>query len=108
MILPLPESSPPFYEDASGALRVGNSRVLLELVISDFLNGAAPDAIVEHFPSLRLADVYSAIAYYLHHQQEVDDYVRQREQLGEEVRTKIEANQRDISEFRAKLLARHS
>ena len=32
--------------EPSGAIRVGNSRVLLELVINSFLDGASPETIV--------------------------------------------------------------
>ena len=40
--------APPLREDASGALRVGASRVLLELVIRAFQDGATPETIVQH------------------------------------------------------------
>jgi uncharacterized protein (DUF433 family) len=106
MILPLHTHYPPFREDDSGALRVGNSRVLLELVVHDFLNGATPESIVQHYPSLSLADAYAAIGYYLHHQTEVDEYIRHREVQGEAIRAKIESQQRDMTELRARLLAR--
>lgn len=106
MILPLNTSTPPFRKDPSGALRVGKSRVLLELVVNDFLSGATPESIVQHYPSLALADTYLAIGYYLHHQEEVDEYIRQREKQGEVVRAKIESQQRDMAGMRARLLAR--
>lgn len=44
--------SPPIREDDTGALRVGESRVLLELVIHAFQDGATPEAIVQRYDTL--------------------------------------------------------
>jgi len=53
-----------------------------------------------------LADVYAVIAYYLRHTQEIEEYLAKREKQGEEIRKKIEAGQRDLTEIRARLRAR--
>jgi len=98
--------APPIREDADGALRVGNSRVLLELVIRAFQDGATPEAIVQRYSTLALADVYAVIAYYLRHRSEVENYLARREAKAEEVRQRIEGQQGDLSDIRARLLAR--
>lgn len=98
--------APPLGEDTAGALRVGDSRVLLELVIRAFQDGATPEAIVQRYPTLALPDVYSVIAYYLRHRGEIEAYLGQREQLAEESRQRIERQQGDLSEIRVRLLAR--
>ncbi len=41
MTLTLEQEIPPLREDATGAIRVGNTRVLLELVIRAFQDGAS-------------------------------------------------------------------
>ena len=41
--------APPLREDATGALRVGNSRVLLEIVVRAFQDGATPETIVQRY-----------------------------------------------------------
>jgi uncharacterized protein (DUF433 family) len=97
--------APPLHEDATGALRVGASRVLLELVIRAFQDGATPEAIVQRYSTLALPDVYSVIAYYLRHRSEIDGYLARREQKAEEVRQRIESQQGDLGEIRARLLA---
>jgi len=56
--------APPLREDAAGALRVGDSRVLLELVIRAFQDGATPETVVQRYSTLALPDVYAVIAYY--------------------------------------------
>jgi uncharacterized protein (DUF433 family) len=98
--------APPLREDASGALRVGDSRVLLELVIRAFQDGATPETIVQRYSTLALPDVYAVVAYYLRHRSEIEGYLAQREQKAEEVRQRIESQQGDLSEIRARLLAR--
>jgi uncharacterized protein (DUF433 family) len=55
----------PLREDESGAIRVGNSRVLLELVIQAFQDGASPESIVRAYSTLSLSDVYLTVGYYL-------------------------------------------
>lgn len=98
--------SPPLREDAAGALRVGDSRVLLELVIRAFQDGAPPETIVQRYSTLALPDVYAVIAYYLRHRGEIEAYLVQREQKAEETRQRIESQQGDLSAIRARLLAR--
>ena len=49
--------APPIREDSTGSLRIGVSRVLLELVIHAFQDGATPEAIVQRYPTTTLADV---------------------------------------------------
>jgi uncharacterized protein (DUF433 family) len=101
----LPAEVPPIYEDASGAWRVGESRVLLELVIRAFQDGATPETIVQRYSTLALPDVYAVIAYYLRHAGEIEAYLAQREQKAAEVLRRIEEHQADLSEIRARLLA---
>jgi uncharacterized protein (DUF433 family) len=101
----LQPESPPLREDASGALRVGDSRVLLELVVRAFQDGATPETIVQRYATLKLPDVYTVIAYYLRHRGEVEEYLARREQKAEEVRQRLESQQGDLSEIRARLLA---
>jgi uncharacterized protein (DUF433 family) len=98
--------APPLREDASGALRVGQSHVLLELVIRAFQDGATPESIAQRYATLALPDVYTVIAYYLRHRNEVEPYLARREQQAEEARQRIESQQGDLSEIRARLLAR--
>ena len=85
--------APPLHEDATGALRVGNSQVLLELVVRAFQDGATPETIVQRYSTLALPDVYAVLAYYLRHPDEVEDYLARREQKAEEVRQRCESQQ---------------
>jgi len=97
--------APPLRDSGDGALRVGESRVLLELVIRAFQNGATPETIVQRYSTLALADVYAVITYYLRHKLEVEEYLRLRENQAQEIHQKIELQQGDLSEIRARLNA---
>jgi uncharacterized protein (DUF433 family) len=98
--------APLLREDASGALRVGDSRVLLELVIRAFQDGATPEKIVQQYPTVALPSVYAVVACYLRHPGEIEGYLDRREQKAAEVRQRIESQQGDLREIRARLLAR--
>jgi uncharacterized protein (DUF433 family) len=100
----LPEA-PPVRQDRAGAERVGDSRVLLELVVRAFQNGATLETIVQHYPTLSLPDVYAVIGYYLGHPIEVEQYLATRERTAEEVTWRRASCQGDLSEIRARLLA---
>ena len=82
----------PIHTDEHGRLRVGHTRVLLDLVIYSFRLGHTPETITSQYPSLSLDDVYLAIGYYLRHRDEVDEYLRQQEAEAEAFR---EAYERD-------------
>ena len=98
--------TPPLRLDGSGAVRIGSSRVLLELVIRAFQDGATPEAIAQRYSSASLSDIYSVIGYYLHHTSEIDAYLAERELLAEEIKQKIDQHQGDLAELRQRLLAR--
>lgn len=106
MTLNLHADPVPLRVDASGAVRVGNTRVLLDIVIHSYKQGNAAEVIVHKYSTLDLADVYAVIAYYLRHREEVDAYLKQREIEADELRKLIEANQPPLPDLKARLLAR--
>lgn len=108
MSLVLERESPPLREDETGAIRIGDSRVLLELVIRAFQDGASPESIVQRYSTLSLSDVYVTIGYYLRHQQEIESYLNEREQLAESVRQRFSEIQPDLSLIRSRLLAQQT
>jgi uncharacterized protein (DUF433 family) len=105
MSLVLEREAPPLQEDKTGAIRVGNSRVLLEIVIRAFQDGASPESIVHRYSTLSLSDVYNTIGYYLRHQEVVETYLNQREQLAESLQQRLSDVQLDLSLIRSRLLS---
>ena len=105
------ESAPvPLRLDPSGTIYVGKTRVMLELVVAAYLDGAYAEDIVGMYDTLDLGDVHLVLGYYLHHKDEIDQYVQERRQRADEVRQKIEAWQKskgfDQAGLRERLLAR--
>jgi uncharacterized protein (DUF433 family) len=62
----------PYVELRDGVRSVRGSRVSLESLVWLWRDGQSAEAIREAYPTLRLAEVYGAIAFYLDHQAEVD------------------------------------
>lgn len=59
----------------SEEIRIKGTRIGLEIVIEDFLEGASPEEIAVRYSSLSLEQVYAAITYYLANRQEVAAYI---------------------------------
>lgn len=108
MNLVLERETPPLREDETGAIRVGNSRVLLETVIRAFQDGASPESIVQRYSTLSLSDVYNTIGYYLRHQVAVETYLNQREQQAQSVQQRFSSIQPDLSLIRNRLLSQQN
>ena len=105
-LFPLPTEGPPLRVDEGGVVRVGKSRVSLDLVIEQYENGMTPEDMVRAYDTLVLADVHAVIAYYLRHRDEVRAYLKRRVEEAEALRAKIEAERPRVS--REELLARRS
>jgi uncharacterized protein (DUF433 family) len=105
MTLPLPAQSPPLRMDADGVMRIGNTRVPLEMVVFAFNRGATAEEVVQQYSTLTLSDVYLVIGYYLQHRTEVDSYVQEQRQQAEQVRQENEARFNPAG-LRERLLAR--
>lgn len=103
-LLPLHAELPPLRVDEGGALRVGNTRISLDLVVEQYENGMTAEDMVRAYDTLTLADVYAVIAYYLRHRDEVRGYLKRRAEEAETLRAKIEAERPRIA--REELLAR--
>jgi len=95
----------PLRLDDSGTLRVGNTRVTLDVVVGVYTRGETAEYIAENFDTLELADVHAVIAYYLRHRDEVDAYLAERDARAEEARRGFEAVH-GAPPTRAQLLAR--
>ena len=105
MSLVIVDTPIPLKTDQEDVVRVGNTRVTLDTVVSAFKEGATAEEIVSQYPSLLLADVYAVIGYYLQHQADVEVYLSRRQQMAVRAQNEARFNQQGI---RARLLARQS
>jgi uncharacterized protein (DUF433 family) len=66
-----------YVSQREGAYWLGDTRVSLDSIVYEFLNGQPPESIAASFPAVSLEQVKGAIAYYLGHQAEIDAYLRE-------------------------------
>jgi len=105
MLLTVDTQPIPLQRGADGAWRVGQTRVLLDLVIHAFNAGRTPEEIIQSYSPLLLEDIYAVIAYYLNNQFEVDAYLHYRQRETDTLWADIEARP-DYQSFRQRLLSR--
>lgn len=99
------EAIPAPLSERDGLLFVTGTRVPLDTVIGAFLDGESAEGIVDSYPTLELKDVYACLAYYLHHRDTVDDYLRDGASIAAEVR-KANEMRFPSAGWRERLLAR--
>jgi len=98
----------PLREEPVGILRVGASRVLLELVLRAFKAGKTPESIVQSFDTLNLSDVYAVVSRYLADPKPFEEYLAQRDAAAAETRRMVEPTQGIQGDLRAELSARRA
>lgn len=93
----------PLRVDDGGTVRVGNTRIALEIVVEPYENGMTPEDMVRAYDTLALGDVYTSIAYYLSHREDVRAYLKPQTEEADALRAKTEAEHPCVS--REELLA---
>ena len=73
-----------YIEQRNGGYYVAGTRISLDSIVYSFNAGNSPEAIQEDFPLLKRAQIYGAIAFYLDHQAEIDEYLATTEREFEE------------------------
>ncbi|WP_434686939.1 DUF433 domain-containing protein [Pseudanabaena minima] len=100
-------TSPPFRWDEAGGIRIGSSRVTLDSLLAAYHNGSTPEEIAIQYSVLSVEDIYSAIAYYLNHRQEIDNYLEQRNQQAQQHRQQL-TQKHNLADLRRRLLTRQA
>jgi uncharacterized protein (DUF433 family) len=101
----------PYIEERNGGLYVAGTGVSLDSVVIRFQQGASPDKIVQSFPTVKLSQVYGAVAYYLENEKTIGDYIAEGErelersavplsQTNPELFARLEATRRQIASKR--------
>jgi uncharacterized protein (DUF433 family) len=78
-----------YVEKQGGGWLIRDTRVSLDSIIYQFRSGRSPEAIQDAFPVLSLSQIYGAIAFYLDHQKEMDEYLAHDEATEEKFREEI-------------------
>jgi uncharacterized protein (DUF433 family) len=84
-------SKPPLSVDKNGTIRVNHTRVTLRTLITAYKQGATPEQIVQEFTTLKLANVYQVLGYYLEHEAGIDLYLSEQEQRAADLRRQSDA-----------------
>ncbi|MCI0611280.1 MAG: DUF433 domain-containing protein [Anaerolineae bacterium] len=95
----------PLETDEHGVIRVSNTRVTLDTIVTAFKDGATAEEIAQQYPTVPLADVYYVIDYYLHRCDEVEAYLGKRKLEADELQIQMEARFNPVG-IRERLLAR--
>lgn len=77
-----------YVEERDGGYWVAGTRVSLDSIVYGFREGQSPETILDSFPVLQLEQVYGAIAFYLSHRSEIDQYLEQAREDYEKARLK--------------------
>ena len=67
--------SMPYVEQRDGAYWIAGTRVSLDSIVYAFQQGQTAESIAQSFPVVSLEKVYGAIAFYLAHREEIDQYL---------------------------------
>ena len=59
------------------AIRIKGTRIGIEIILDDYLNGHSPEEIAVRYRNLTLKQVYAAITYYFYNQKEMDTYLEE-------------------------------
>ncbi len=98
----------PLRVDDQGSIRVGDTRITLDVFLADHRRGMTAEQIVAQLDTLTLSDVYGALAYYYRHKEELDEYLARRRDEADRMQREIEASQPTVAEIKARLLARRA
>lgn len=90
-VLPTYSRDPLLRLDDGGVIRVGDSRISLDLIVEQYENGMTPEEMVRAYNTLVLADAYAVVGYYLRHRDRVRNYLKRRAEEAQALRAKIES-----------------
>ncbi len=66
-----------YIEQRDGGHYLTGTRVSLDSIVYAFRDGDSPETMQQNFSSLKLAQIYGAIAYYLENQAAIDAHLEQ-------------------------------
>jgi uncharacterized protein (DUF433 family) len=74
-----------YFEFVSGQeIRLRGSRIGIEAILSEYLDGALPEEMALNYPPVTLEQVHAVITYYLSHRTAMDEYLDRWTERGEQ------------------------
>jgi uncharacterized protein (DUF433 family) len=88
------EPVPLYWAENGQVIRLAGTRISLDLIVGLYQDGRTAEEIVsdDYYPHLDLADVHAAIAYYLRHKKEVDEYIEKGRREADALQREIESD----------------
>ena len=86
-------------------IRIKGTRIGIETVLDDYMDGISPEEIAIRYRSLTLEQVYATITYYLHNREKVEAYLEAWRQYTEQSSQMQEKNPSDVIKRLRKLKA---
>jgi uncharacterized protein (DUF433 family) len=93
-------------------IRIRGSRIGIETVLEDYLDGASPEKIAARYRNLTLEQVYATLLYYFHNREQVEAYLEAWRKYTEQARLQwgrepspVARRLRDLKARRASLQA---
>ncbi len=80
----------PLRVEEDGTIRVGTTRVTLDIVLGAYNMGHSAEEMTRMYTTLQLDEIRAVIDYYQRHRAEMDAYLERRRLEAEEIRRKIE------------------
>jgi len=87
-----------YVELRDGGLYLSGTRVSLESIVLGFLRGESPETICQNFDTLKLEEVYGAIAYYLGNQESVETYLAEMDRKWTAAAARVKASPDSLRE----------
>lgn len=84
------KGSAPLRADASGTVRVGDTRVTLDSIAAALREGETANEIVRRYPALTVDDVNQILGWYLRYREPIGTYLTHRERAAQSLRQEIE------------------
>lgn len=81
-------------------IRIKGTRVGIEIVLTEYLNGRTAEEIALNYPALSLEQLHASITYYLHNRASMDRYLARWRAFGTESRA---AQERRLPEIVVRL-----
>ncbi|MUG96822.1 DUF433 domain-containing protein [Scytonema sp. UIC 10036] len=78
-----------YVEQRNKGYWIEGTRISLDSVVYEFLNGEPPESIAKNFPLLTLEQIYGAITFYLANQELIDTYLKEAEEEFEKLQQSL-------------------
>jgi uncharacterized protein (DUF433 family) len=72
-----------YIQIVEGAYRIGDTRISLDSLVCLFREGMSAESMIESYPALTLEQVHGALAYYLAHQNDIDQYLAEGQRVAQ-------------------------